>query len=225
MKKVLAAILMLVMTVSVCATVFATNGFVSSPSKNPAPSVVSFEPENQECTATLVITPYSEREDLPEHLRALIEKAYAEIAASDDITKLNADLAALAQSLGIDSKNLAVSDLFDIHYTGCQFHDGHYDFDIVLDVEKLSHFVGLLHMNKEGVWELVKDAVVTNNGEHLKFSVESFSPFAIVVDASQVTPEPPQTGDTSMIYVYAAIMAVCVIALVVIAFKLKKKKV
>ncbi len=225
MRKVLAVILMLVMTVSVSATVFAANGFVSSPSKNPAPTPVSFEPENDECTAKIVTTPYSEREDLPEQLQALVEKAYTEIAASEDITNLNADLAALAQSLGIDPKDLAVSDFFDIHVLDCEFHDAHFDFDIVLDVEKLSHFVGLLHMPKSGVWELVKDAKVTNNGEHLQFSVESLSPFAIVVDASKVTPEPPQTGDTSMIYVYAAIMAVCVIAFVVIAFKLKKKKV
>lgn len=212
------------MVISVTATVFATNGFVSSPSKNPAPAPVSFEAANDDCTAKLVTTPYNEREELPETLQALIEKAYAEITTSEDITKLNADLEALAQSLGIDSKNLAVSDFFDIHVTGCDSHDGHFDFDIILDVEKLSHFVGLLHMPKNGEWELVKDAEVVNNGEHLKFSVESLSPFAIVVDASQITPEPPQTGDTSMIYVYAAVMAVCVIAFVVILFKLKKKK-
>ena len=225
MRKVLAVILMLVMTISVSATVFAANGFISSPSKNPAPGVVSFDPADENCTATLVITPYNERENLPEGLKALIEKAYSEITSSEDITKLNADLAALAQSLGLDPEELAVSDFFDIHVSDCEFHDAHFDFDIVLDVEKLSHFVGLLHMPKNGEWELVKDAQVTNNGEHLKFSVESLSPFAIVVDASKVTPEPPQTGDTSMIYVYAAIMVACVIAFAVIAFKLKKKKV
>lgn len=114
--------------------------------------------------------------------------------------------------------------MFDIHVTGCDNHDEHVDFDITLDADTLSQFVGLLHMNKDGVWELVTDAEVVNNGEHLKFSVDSFSPFAIVVDTTVEGGDAPQTGDNSMIHIYVILMAVSALALVVILIKNKKQK-
>ena len=226
MKKVLAICLMMVMVLSMSVNVFAASGgFVSSPSVNPAPKVVDFDPSDEECTAQLVITPYGDRHDLSDVLRAMLEKAYNSIVNSDDLTKLNAELAKIAADKNIVGTDLAVSDLFDIHVTGCDYHDEHVDFDITLDVDTLSHFVGLLHMNKDGVWELVTDAEVVNNGEHLKFSVDSFSPFAIVVDASSGTLDAPQTGDNSMIHIYAIIMVVSALAIVVITVKSRKQKV
>ncbi len=225
MKKVLAICLMMVMVLSMSVNVFAApDGFVSSPSGNPAPKVVDFDPSDEECTAQLVITPYGDRHDLSDVLRAMFEKAYNSIVNSDDLTKLNAELAKIAADKNITGADLAVSDLFDIHVTGCDYHDEHVDFDITLDADALRHFVGLLHMNKDGVWELVTDAEVVNNGEHLKFSVDSFSPFAIVVDTSSGTTDTPQTGDNSMIHIYAIIMAVSALAVIVIAVKSKKQR-
>lgn len=226
MKKVLALCLMVVLVVGMSVSVFATSdAFVSSPSVNPAPRLVSFVPSDEDCTATLVITPYGDRHDLSAALLAMFEKAYNEIAASDDLTKLNADLAKLAADKGIDGADLAVSDLFDIHVTGCDYHDEHVDFDITLDADTLSHFVGLLHMNKDGEWELVKGAKVINNGDHLQFSVDSFSPFALVVDTSADSGDTPQTGDSSMIYVYALIMAAAALAVICIVVKTRKQTV
>ena len=226
MKKVLAICLMTVMVLSMSVNVFAApGGFVNSPSGNPAPTVVDFDPSNDACTAHLVITPYGDRHVLSETLRTMLEKAYSEISSSDDLTELNAELAKIAADKNIAGKDLAVSDLFDIHVTGCDYHDEHVDFDITLDADTLSRFVGLLHMNKDGVWELVTDAEVINNGEHLKFSVDSFSPFAIVVDTSDPNPDSPQTGDNSMIHIYAIIMAVSALAIIVIAVKSKKQRV
>ena len=225
MKKVLTICLMMVLVMSLTMTAFAApNGFVSSPSEDAAPKLVSFTPSDDECTARLVITPYGERETLPDALEAMMENARNQIVGSTDLTKLNADLAALAAKLKIKGEDLAVSDLFDIHVTGCNYHDGHTDFDIVLSADMLKHFVGLLHMQKDGSWELVSDAKVTGNGEHLAFSVESFSPFAIVVETSGQGAEIPKTGDDNMFYVYAAIMAVSAVALVVIAVVTCKKK-
>ena len=225
MKKVLAICLMMVMVASMSVTAFAApGGFISSPSGNPAPKVVEFKPENDQCTGTLVVTPYGERSDLSEALRAMLEKAYNEIANSKNLAELNDDLAAIAASKNIDGTKLAVSDLFDIHVAGCDYHDEHVDFDVTLDAETLSHFVGLLHMNKNGEWELVNDAEVVNNGEHLKFSVDSFSPFAIVVDTTVEGGDAPQTGDNSMIHIYVILMAVSALALVVILIKNKKQK-
>ena len=225
MKKVLAICLMIVMVVSMSVTSFAApGGFVSSPSGNPAPTVVDFDPSNDNCTGWLVITPYGDREDLSDVLRSLLEKAYNDIVNSDDLTKLNAELAKIAADKNIEGQNLAVSDLFDIHVTGCDFHDGHFGFDITLDADKLSSFVGLLHMNKNGEWELVADAKVVNNNEHLQFSVDSLSPFAIVVDTTIDGGDAPQTGDNSMIYIYVVLMAASALALVTILLKNKKQR-
>lgn len=217
MKKVLVICLMMVMVVSMSVTAFAApGGFVSSPSGNPAPTVVDFDPNDDDCTGWLVVTPYGDRHKLSDALRAMLEKAYNSIVNSDDLTKLNAELAKIAADKNIVGTDLAVSDLFDIHVTGCDYHDEHVGFDITLDADTLSHFVGLLHMNKDGVWELVTNAEVVNDGEHLKFSVDSFSPFAIVVDTSSGTPDAPQTGDNSMIHIYAIIMVVSALAVIVI---------
>ena len=226
MKKVLAICLMMVMVLCMSVNVFAApSGFVSSPSGNPAPTVVAFEPNNDDCTGRLVVTPYGDRYELSDALRAMFEKAYNDIVNSDDLTKLNAELAKIASDKDINGADLAVRDLFDIHVTGCDYHDEHVGFDITLDADTLDRFEGLLHMNKDGVWELVTDAEVINNGEHLKFSVDSFSPFAIVVDTSSGTPDAPQTGDNSMIHIYAIIMAVSALAVIVIAVKSKKQRV
>lgn len=221
MKKVLVICLTVVFMMSMTLTAFAaTGGFVSSPTGNPAPEKVEFKPADEDCTATLVITPYGEKKELPAAIKTLMEKAYDAIKGSDDITTFNADLAALAKSKKIKGADLAVSDLFDIHVTGCDYHDGHTDFDIVLSADSLKNFVGLLHMNKNGEWELVKDAKVIANGEHLSFSVDSFSPFAVVVNTNA---KPSQTGDNSMIPLYIAIMAVSALAIVVILVKSKKQ--
>lgn len=222
MKKILAICLMMLIILSMSVNVFAAPGaFLKSPSGNPAPTVVDFDPKDEGCTAKLIITPYADRKNLPTELKTLIEKAYKVIASTNDLTTLNADLKALAASKKISGDKLAVSDLFDIHTTGCNYHDGHLDFDIVLSADTLNRFVGLLHMNKNGEWELVSNAKVTKNGEHLEFSMDEFSPFAIVIDTSKGT---PQTGDNSLIYVYAVIMALSALGIIIIAVKSKKQK-
>lgn len=222
MKKVLAICLVMMMMAVMSITAFAApNGFVSSPSANATPEIIEFKAADDDCTAKLVIIPHAEKDELPETLRKMFDKAYNEIVSAKDLTTLNAGLADLAKELDVAGSDLAVSDLFDIHVTGCDNHEGHTDFDVTFAADTLSHFVALLHMNANGEWEIVKDAKVTNNGEHLQFSVDSFSPFAIVVDAGSQT---PQTGDNSPIYVYAAIMAAAAIALVVILVKSKKKE-
>ena len=222
MKKLLVICLAAVLMLSMGLVAFAApNGFANSPSGTTGPDVVEFKPAADDCTANLLITPYSEKQELAKEFKDMINKAYETITTTNDMTKLNSDFAALVQKKGLKSENLGVSDLFDIHVEGCLTHEGHVEFDIVLDADTLSHFVALLHMNKDGVWELVEDAKVINNGEHLAFSVESFSPFAIVVDT---TAAEPQTGDSSMIYLYASVMALSAAALVFVAIRARKQK-
>ena len=226
MKKLLVVCLVLVMVASMTLVAFAGPGsFVVSPSINPAPEIIGFVPRDSECTAELVITPFGERLELSPVLRGLLEKAYQEISSSDDLTKLNADLAAVAAAMNIDGAMLKVSELFDIHVEGCEYHDGHTDFDITLAADSLKNFVGLLHMNIDGEWELISNAKVTHNSEHLQFSVESFSPFAIVVDTTNGfdIEDVPDTGDHSMVSLYATLMVVSAVALLVVLVKGKKK--
>ncbi len=224
MKKILALLMMAVLLITLTVSSFAaqTGGFVSSPSGNQAPTLISFKASNKDCDGTLVITPYGKRNELSETLRNLLEKARNEIAASNDLTKLNSDLARVAAQKNIPGTNLAVSDLFDIHIVGCDVHEGHFGFDITLAADTLSRFVGLLQMKHDGTWELVDNAKVVSNGEHLKFTVETLSPFAIVVntDPSYV----PPTSDNWMIYVYGGIALVSGVALVAIWFVWRKSK-
>ncbi|MBR6559023.1 MAG: hypothetical protein IKT70_08470 [Clostridia bacterium] len=199
MKKVLTICLMMVMVLSMCVPAFAASGFTNSPSGVPAPDIIGFVPSDEDCEATLNIVPYGNKFVLSGVFLEMFEKAYSDIVDNAvDLTQLNADFAKFVKDLGIDPKNLAVSDLFDLHLTGCDYHEGHYDFDIVLDADMLSHFVALLHLNKDGVWEWVSDAKVVNDGDHLSFSVEAFSPFAIVIDTNApTTPGTPGTDDSS----------------------------
>ena len=220
MKKILTVSLAIVMLVCINLTAFAApNGFVSSPTGNGAPTVVEFKPANDQCTAKLVITPYGDRGNLPQVLQELMQKAYDAIVNAKDLTELNADFAKLVKEKGVDPKNLAVSDLFDIQVPDCDFHDGHTEFDVVLTAETLKHFVGMLHMNKNGQFEFVSDAKVV--GDHLHFSVESFSPFAIVVDTS--VEDTPTTGDDATVYICTATLIVSALGIVVIGIKSKKQ--
>lgn len=182
--------LMIILVLCTGANVFAAGAFVSSPSGNPAPVRVSFRANEGGCAGELVITAYSEKDNLDADTKAMLENAYASIVDTDDLTKLNADLANLVESKNIDSKDLAVSDLFDASVVGCNNHENHIGFNVILKANTLENFVGLLHMNNDGEWELVKDAKVTQNKENIEFSVDSFSPFAIVVNAAaDVEPE------------------------------------
>lgn len=216
MKKVLVICLMMLMVASVCLNASAADGgFVSSPSGNPAPTLVKFETEGD---GQIVVEAYNHRNELPDALKALMERAYGEIKNCDDLTKLNADLAKVAAKKKIDGKNLAVSDLFDIHVSGSDFVDGK-KYTITLEAETLNNFVGLLHMNKDGNWELIANAEVSEDGKQIKFSVDSFSPFAFVVNTN-----PPKPGDNSNIYIYAIIMVASAMALIFVTVKIRKQK-
>lgn len=223
MKKVLAMILAVVLTLALSITVCAAPGqFVNSPSNNGAPTLISVERGSEDCTGELIITPYIKRDTLPAELKTLIEKAYGQIASSTDLTALNADLAALAALQKIPGPNLKVSDLFDIRYEGCTEHGENHTFTIVLRASTLHRFVGLLHMNHSGEWELIKNAKVINNGEALTFTVSDLSPFAIVVDTTEAGGDSPVTGSTHDMAIYGILMLVSAAAIVVLVVKSKK---
>lgn len=222
MKKVLAIILTTVMIFAASISTFAAPGaFLNSPSGNLAPRVSSFKFKSEACTAELVITPYADRSTLGDASKALIEQAYATIAGTKDLTTLSDSLKKIAADKKIKGQNLAVSDLFDISVVGCQDHNDHYSCNIVLDADTLGRFVALLHMDADGKWSVVDTAKVTNEDKQLEFTVDSLSPFAIVVDTTSDT---PQTGDSGKLYIYAGIMFVSALAIAVVVVKSKKQR-
>lgn len=220
MRKIIAVCLMVVMLSSLMLAVFAApGGFVESISGNLAPELIEGENAAEDCLAELVITAYVNRDQLPEELRLQIEEAYRMIVENPDLSVLNAKLKEYAEELGVEVTDLAVSDLFDIHYVNCDDHDSHGHFDITLKAETLENFVCLLHYYN-GEWRIVEDAKVTND-THLEFTATEFSPFAIVVNTGEAG-DAPQTND--MFTVYIAVAAISGLMIIGLAVAYRKER-
>ncbi len=226
MKKVLAILLTVLMVTCLGMTALAAGEFVSSPSNNPAPELVTGTPGSEDCDGKIVIIAFSDRDRLTPEERALLEKAYKDIANSDNLAKLNKDLAKIAKEFGIPEKNLAVSDLFNLSYKGCADHDEHGSYDIVIKADTFKNFVGLMYLSADG-WKMVDGAAVKDvNGEyHLNFKAAEFGPYAVVVNSAVITDKNPHTGDTNSVYFFAVLMAVSALAVVVLVKKNKKQAV
>ncbi len=223
MKKIVALVLTLVLVLGLCLTASAELGsFVESPSNNSAPQLVGAKNEDEDCVARLIITAYADRDDLSEKNHKKLEEAYGIIIKTEDLSKLNKKVADAAKKSGAKVSDLAVSDMFDISSVGCDAHEDHGHFDIVLKADTLKNFVCLLHYYN-GEWRVVEDAKVTQNGQHLEFTEEDFSPFAIVVNTA-VEGTSPATQDNVNIVWYVAIMAVSAISLLIVFKKCKSAK-
>lgn len=223
MKKVLAIVLALTMLVAsgVCAGAI-SNNFVSSPTGQRVPTLIVGGNTAEDCFAWLEITGWSDRHTIAEETREKMEEAYDQIVGAADLTQLCADLAAAADALGVPHNALAVSDLFDISWYGCDDHRDHNGvFEIQIQPEALDNFVALLHYYN-GEWVLVSDAAVIGDGDILSFTAEELSPFAIIVNKGSNPVEPPFGGDNTMLALYIALMAGSGIALVVVAVKMKR---
>ncbi len=220
MKKVFALSLTLLMLVSMSLSVFAMPGgaFISSPSTNDDPELISFSLE-ADCGAQVVLTPYADKDALPEADKAALKAAYDAIRGTTDLNTLESDLTALADKLSITTKTMAVSDLFDLSIVGCDNAEhattGHGTITITVKISGLNNFVGVLHMN-DGEWELVDGAKAKD--ETITFQVDDLSPFAIVVDADENS---PITGDMHL-YILGAIMVLSAVALIICYKKSRK---
>lgn len=227
MKKFLAIIMAMVLAFSVSVIAFANGGFIASPSGNKAPEIVEIVYDEDSCEPEIVVTPYAERHKLDDKRRADLEKAYDEIAANADLTKICSDLIAIAKAKGSDPLNLGVSDLFDVTaYHTKNDHEYCGMVTLTLSAETLKNFVALIHRDPEtGKWENVDEATVDATESTLTFRCRDFSPFAIVVDKKAGTI--PPTGESSLqlqIIIPAAIMVVSAISLAGVLIVLKKKK-
>ena len=158
MKRTFAIVLAMMLALMMSVSVYAAPGsFVSSPSGNAAPTIIDVVPDSPDCTMQIIITPYSERDKLPDDEREQLEKAYSDIAGASDLTELWKELADLAEENNITDPHLAVSDLFQIHGEGCDDHDDHKGFEITLDADTLSHFFALMQMDENGNWYEIEE--------------------------------------------------------------------
>lgn len=223
MKKIVAIILTVVLVLGLSLTAVAELGsFIESPSNNKAPELVSAKNEDANCLANVIITAYADREKLSKETQEKLEKAYQMIIGTDDLSELNAKVSEMAKKRGVKVSDLAVSDMFDISSVGCDTHEDHGHFDIALKSDTLKNFVCLLHYYN-GEWHVVDDATVTQNGTHLEFTEDEFSPFAIVVNTGAEYGSNPQTGDNSNIVWYVVVMAISAVALLIVLMKQKNR--
>ncbi len=222
MKKAISLTLALVLLVSLCLSAIAAPGsFIVSPSGRTTPILIDSSNEAHDCTAELVVTPYSERDTLPEDSKQQIEDAYDSIAGTSDLTELNSDLADIAEDMNISGSALAVSDLFDISYYNCDIHNEHGKFTIKLESEMLDSFVALMYWDGEN-WIIIEGAYVDEDG-YLTFVTDKFGPYAIVVNTGAENVEPPKTGD-EFPWLYVVLMIASAAGLLVVFFLSRKKK-
>ncbi len=223
MKKLITICLAIAIVASLSLSVFATTGgFTSSPSGKPAPELVTGKNESDECVAELIVTAYVDRNELSEEARKEIEEAYADIAGTRDLATLADAIKQVATTKGVETTDLAVSDLFDISGTECDGHGNHGSFNITLKADTLANFVCLLHYGSNG-WVVVENAHVGEDGKTLVFTEDEFSPFAIVVLAPESAEEPLEEpdGNIRLVLITALITAAVVSSAYIIYLKRK----
>lgn len=219
MKKTMVILLALVLALSLPITAMAAGGFVSSPSVNDGPKLEDYSFDSEDCDGEIVVTPYSDRDQLPDSERQDLEDARDEIEDSKDLTDLCDGLDDAAKDKGVNKKKLSVSDLFHVGLEGCDDHEDHGSFRVKLTTEQTKNFVALMK-RVNGKWQLVPNAKVS--GDHLLFTSGDFGPYAIVVNTGAGNVQAPQTGD-AFPWLYVVLMVVSAAGLVALFVGFKKK--
>ncbi len=219
MKKVFVICLALVMVLSLSINVLAAPNFVESPSGNRAPIIVDCENEDEDCTASIIVTPFGDRDSLSDEDRQELQEAYDQIVNSDKLTDMFSGIEDMLTP-GMLETDLSISDLFHIYYDDCDSHSTHGRFDITLSTDTLQGFVGLIQF-VDGEWQIVTDAKV--EGNHLSFTSDKLSTYAIVVDRTKAESTSPVTGAPTANYLTAAVVfaGVGLAAMAVVAAKKK----
>ncbi len=217
MKKFAAILMTIVMVLSLSLTTFAA--FVSSPSNNDAPTIESHEtPEG--CDAELKVTSYADRYSLSEEEWKLLEDAYKRISGQKDDAKLAEVLKKIAEEKGVNVSDLSISDLFHIGYEDCEEHvlDGHKGYKITLKADTVANLVGVLHFDGEN-WTIIKILSYDAENGTVTIFTEELGCFAFVVNKYIA----PNTGDTSMTFVWLVLAVACSMAVFCVAVPKKKR--
>ena len=226
MKKIITLVLVITMLVVSGISVFAApEGFVQSPTDD-TPSLESYDNESSDCSALVIVTPYSETNELDDSRAEANKNAYNDIINNDD--DFEDAMADLAKKENRNKDDLAVSELFDVRYEETEGHDEHGTFTITVKAKNLDNYVGLLQY-KDGEWVVVENTKV--DGDNLTFTVMDLSQFAIVVDTGDGAnvPQIPNTdvminNMSTQIWVYAAMAFTSLVMIVALVIKQKKIK-
>ena len=152
----------------------------------------------------IVVTPYLKKDTIvSSESRIEITERYNEIASALSITEYTPLVAPEAAKLGLDAAECYVADMFDMtfyHVVGTTYTEvhNHGEVRITLTDDVFEKFACLLHYNK-GTWEVVTTVKHVESNE-ISFTINDFSPFAIVVNSKTPTAglnsgvTSPQTG-------------------------------
>lgn len=213
MKKIAVTLMALVLVLTSAVPVFAAGNFVSSPSYVDFPMLLDCEFTGG-CDGELVVTPYSQRDDLNAEEKGNLEKAYQQIKDSDNLNKLFASLNT--------NKKLLVSELFNIGFAGCEDHNAHNPFTATLRVSTVENFVGVVAL-VNGKWVPVESRL---DGDNVIITSSYYGPYAIVLSEGEgdvpAGDDNPETGDTFP-WIYVVLMGVSAAGLVAVLVALKKK--
>ena len=189
MKKVLSCLLAIMLLVS---SVYAAN-FVSSVANAGAPALAgATDADGNDASSSIVITPYDEKDSLPEDLQKSMDEAYDAISNADDLAALNDELKSAA-----GDNSIAVSDLFDIRPVG----EVKFPVTVELENDNVDSFVALVHY-VDGGFEWVDTEV--KDGK-ISFKADSLSPFAVIVSVEEAASA--KTGEAfPMGYVLGAVV-------------------
>ena len=226
MKKLIATLLAIVMlaALSVSAIAATADNFTKSPSNTGAPGM-TYDWTNPVggCDPELAITPYKDRNTKSEEIKTAIEAAYNEIVHSQP------SLGSLTITNGpLQGTNLMVSQLFDISFSDSEhthtfgMNETH-NATIKLTGDEVKNFMYLLHYTYTATpgtstWEIVSCTRPTANT--ISFTVDSLSPFAIVVKNTSSGPSSPATGASAPIACAVGAVVFCVVGVAL----LKKSK-
>lgn len=221
MKKFISMLAVLVLCLSVACPAFATNTFVPSIPNKDNPEIkgpVELVDKDGKVIDTmdegcLVITPVSEAEtseEIPDDSRKLLLEVYEKLL--DGSMKLPG------------GKNLVIRDLFDASLICTDGHKEQLAKDGILirlplgvDVPVGTELVVMAYVN--GKW-INAESVVNNGDGTVTCILEEICPVVIAVPESFNPPS--QTGDTSGIFIWVAVMAVSAVALVVLMIYRRK---
>lgn len=189
------ALVLAMLTVSVSAA-----NFTPSVEQKPAPTVTSATASDGSALE-VVVTPVSEKDSaVAAEITQKLEQAYAQVQAAATLSDLTPDIVTVLAQLdpSLDVTDLVVRDLFDISLTDGTDYDGAITVKIQTDLAE-GTTVLVLHNYEGDQWEvLAPEKVSLDSNGVLTITVDSLSPFAIVVDsgASTIAGTSPQTGET-----------------------------
>lgn len=161
-------------------------------------SILTYK-ELDECTTTVILTPFESinyaEQEIRENLNTANSIIRSLIESGKTLDELTSDVAIEARKKGVTVNNLVARDIFDItkkYSPGPHHYDPDHDVegikDIIIKTKTLKNFVCLLHY-KEGSWYVVPDVEILDDTT-LKVSVESLSPFVIVISNVDINPQP-----------------------------------